>query len=138
MFLLDTNVVSELRRRDRTNAGVAAWADSVEPRALFLSVVTVLEIDMGVLAIERRDPKQGVLLRRWLEERVLPAFDDRTLPVDLEVVRVCARMHVPDRRAERDALIAATAVRHHLTLVTRNVRDFEAMPVRLLDPWSGG
>jgi toxin FitB len=136
MFLLDTNVLSELRRRDRTDARVAAWADAVEPQTLFVSVVTILEIEMGVLAVERRDATQGALLRRWLEERVLPAFDDRILPVDTQVARACAQLHVPDRRAERDALIAATALVHGLTVVSRNVADFEPMKVRLLDPWS--
>jgi len=136
MFLLDTNVLSELRRRDRTDARVAAWADAVEPQTLFVSVVTILEIEMGVLAVERRDATQGALLRRWLEERVLPAFDDRILPVDTQVARACAPLHVPDRRAERDALIAATALVHGLTVVSRNVADFEPMKVRLLDPWS--
>lgn len=136
MYLLDTNVLSELRRRDRTDVRVAAWADSVEPTALFVSVVTILEIEMGVLAVERRDATQGALLRRWLEEHVLPAFDDRILPVDTQVARQCAQLHVPDRRAERDALIAATALIHRMTVVTRDITDFEPMKVRLLDPWS--
>jgi predicted nucleic acid-binding protein len=136
MFLLDTNVLSELRRRDRTDARVAAWADSVDQRALFVSVVTILEIEMGVLAVERRDATQGALLRRWLEERVLPAFDDRILPIDTDVARACARLHVPDRKAERDALIAATALHHRMTVVTWNVHDFASMQVTLLDPWS--
>ena len=136
MYLLDTNVLSELRRRDRTDVRVAAWADSVDPTALFVSVVTILEIEMGVLAVERRDATQGALLRRWLEEHVLPAFDDRILPVDTQVARQCAQLHVPDRRAERDALIAATALIHRMTVVTRDITDFEPMKVKLLDPWS--
>ncbi|RPH42831.1 MAG: type II toxin-antitoxin system VapC family toxin [Burkholderiales bacterium] len=136
MYLLDTNVVSELRRRDRTDVGVAAWVDGIDPGALFVSVVTILELEMGVLAVERRDPTQGALLRRWLEERVLPAFDERILPIDLQVARRCARLHVPDRRAERDALIAATALRHTMTVVTRNVEDFAPMQVTLINPWA--
>ncbi len=136
MYLLDTNVVSELRRRDRADTGVAAWVDGIDADTLFVSVVTILELEMGVLAMARRDPAQGALLRRWLEERVLPAFDDRILPIDLQVARRCARLHVPDRRAERDALIAATALRHAMAVVTRNVDDFAPMQVALINPWA--
>lgn len=136
MFLLDTNVVSELRRRDRTDPHVAAWIDGIDAGELHLSVVTVLELETGVLAVERRDASQGALLRRWLEDRVIPAFAGRILPIDLEVARHCARLHVPDRRSERDALIAATALRHGMTVATRNLADFAPMPVKLVDPWS--
>jgi len=136
MYLLDTNVVSELRRRDRTDARVAAWVDARDPAELFVSVVTVLELEMGVLAVERRDTSQGALLRRWLEERVLPAFEHRILPIDLHVARRCAGLHVPDRRAERDALIGATALRHAMTVATRNIADFLPMGVAVLDPWT--
>ena len=135
MFLLDTNVLSELRRRDRTDPAVAAWADAVDQRDLFLSVVTILELEMGVLSVARRDAAQGALLRRWLDDRVLPAFDGRILAIDTEIARTCARLHVPDRRAERDALIGATAVWHRLTVVTRNVGDFTPMGVGILNPW---
>lgn len=136
MYLLDTHVVSELRRRDRTDARVAAWVDAMDPAELFVSVVTVLELEMGVLAVERRDASQGALLRRWLEERVLPVFEDRILPIDLQVARRCAGLHVPDRRAERDALVAATALRHAMTVATRNVADFSPMGVAVFDPWT--
>lgn len=136
MYLLDTNVVSELRRRDRADPRVARWADAVDLGDLYLSVVTVLELELGVLAVEARDAAQGRLLRRWLDERVLPAFDGRILPVDAAVAVACARLHVPDRRPERDALIAATAQCHALTVVTRNRRDFAPMGVRVLDPWA--
>lgn len=136
MYLLDTRVVSELRRRDRTDARVAAWVDATDPAELFVSVVTVLELEMGVLAVERRDASQGALLRRWLEERVLPVFEDRILPIDLQVARRCAGLHVPDRRAERDALVAATALRHAMTVATRNVADFSPMGVAVFDPWT--
>ena len=127
MYLLDTHVLSELRRRDRIDPRVAAWADTVEQDALYLSVVTILEVELGILAVERRDPAQAALLRRWLEDRVLPAFDARILPIDTAVARACARLHVPDRRAERDAMIGATALTHRMTVVTRNVVDFEPM-----------
>lgn len=135
MYLLDTHVLSELRRRDRIDPRVAAWADAVEQDALYLSVVTILEVELGILAVERRDPAQAALLRRWLEDRVLPAFDARILPIDTAVARACARLHVPDRRAERDAMIGATALTHRMTVVTRNVGDFEPMRVGVMNPW---
>ncbi|HVA13426.1 MAG TPA: type II toxin-antitoxin system VapC family toxin [Stellaceae bacterium] len=135
MYLLDTNVVSELGRRDRTHPNVAAWADAVAPADLFLSAISILEIEAGVLMIERRDPAQGAVLRTWLDGKVLPTFAERILPVDTDVAQRCARLHVPDPRAERDALIAATALVHRLTLVTRNVADFQPMGVAVLNPW---
>jgi len=140
MFVLDTNVVSELRkvRLGRADARVAAWADTVEATTLFLSVITVMELEQGVLHIERRDPTQGVVLRAWLESQVLPAFDGRILPVDIAVARRCAKLHVPDPRAERDALIAATALVHGMTVATRNGGDFEATGVELVNPWDRG
>jgi len=135
VYLLDTNVLSELRRRERTHPRVAAWADSTHPADLFLSAITILEIEAGMLMVQRRDPTQGEMLRTWIESRVLPAFEGRVLPVDTSVARRCARLHVPDPRAERDALIAATALVHGLTIATRNVADFQAMDVQLHNPW---
>jgi len=124
-YLLDTNVVSELRRAKAGKADprVTAWAESVPVASLFLSVITMLELEMGVLLIERRDPAQGAVLRAWLDGQVLPAFSGRILAVDTAVARRCAKLHVPDPRSERDALIAATALTHGLTVVTRNVAD---------------
>jgi hypothetical protein len=135
MYLLDTNVLSELRRRDRTHARVAAWADAADPAALYLSAITVLEIELGALAVARRDDAHGAVLRRWIDNRVLPAFVNRVLPVDVAVAQRCAQLHVPDRRAERDALIAATALVHRLTVVTRNVADFVPTGVAVINPW---
>jgi len=138
MYLLDTNVVSELRkaRTAKADARVAAWAQVTPASAMFLSAISVLELELGILLVERRDGAQAQLLRAWLEQHVLPAFDGRILSVDTAVARRCARLHVPDPRAERDALIAATALAHGLTVVTRNVGDFEATKVGLLNPWT--
>lgn len=135
MFLLDTNVVSELRKTGKADKNVVAWAADQPTARLFLSAITVLELEMGVLLVERRDPAQGKALRHWLETNVIPAFQGRILPIDTTVARLCARLHVPDPRAERDALIAATALVHGLTVVTRNVVDFELTQVPLLNPW---
>lgn len=138
MFVLDTNVVSELRkvRLGKADANVAAWADSVDATDLFVSAITIMELELGVLAIERRDAAQGALLRSWLDQHVLPEFASRTLAVDTAVALRCARLHVPDRRGERDALIAATALVHGMTVVTRNVSDFTPTGVAVLDPWT--
>jgi len=139
VYLLDTNIISELRKAGsgRANAGVLAWAESVAPELLHLSAISVLELEMGVLRIEWRDRRQGALLRRWFEEQVLPEFHARILPVDEAVARSCAHLHTPDPQSERDALIAATALVHQLTLVTRNEKDFKSTGVGLLNPFSG-
>jgi predicted nucleic acid-binding protein len=139
MFLLDTNVISELRKIEsgRADAAVSAWATRHRAAEFFLSALTLMEIEIGVLRIERRDPKQGSRLRAWMEKSVQAQFANRILPIDEAVALRCARLHVPDPRSERDALIAATALEHGLTVVTRNTADFEANGVRLLDPWLG-
>ena len=137
MFVLDTNVVSELRkvRFGKADANVAAWAQGVDAAALFVSAITILELELGVLLIERKDAVQGAMLRAWLDLQVLSEFAGRTLPVDSAVAQRCARLHVPDKRGERDALIAATALVHGMTLVTRNLADFRPTGVNLLNPW---
>ena len=138
MFLLDTNVVSELRkvRLGRADAHVARWADSVESTDLYVSAITVQELEMGVLLVERRDAIQGAMFRTWLASHVLPAFAGRILPVDTAVAMLSAKLHVPDPRPARDCLIAATALIHGMTVVTRNPGDFSASGVLLLDPWN--
>jgi predicted nucleic acid-binding protein len=136
MYLLDTNVVSELRRPDKADAALVAWAGATPAASMFLSVVTVLEIELGARLVERRDTAQGRVLRTWIDGQILPHFDGRILPIDTAVALRCAQLHVPDPRAERDALIAATALVHGLTVATRNVRDFEATGVPLLNPWT--
>jgi len=139
MYLLDTNVVSELRKAKagRADPNVTAWASGVPYGGLFISAITILELEMGVLLVERRDAAQGAILRDWLDQHVMPAFHDRILPIDAAVARRCARLHVPDPRAERDALIAATALVHGMTVVTRNIGDFQSTGVPLLNPWGG-
>ena len=136
MLLLDTNVVSALRRRATLPPHVREWAEAVDFSAAFLSTITLLELEHGILMVERRDTTQGATLRRWLDTAVLPQFAGRSLPVDDPVSRLCARLHVPDPRPERDALIAATALVHGLTMVTRNVQDFQPMGVTVFNPWS--
>lgn len=137
MFVLDTNVVSELRkvRLGKANTNVTAWAESVDAADLFVSAITIMELELGVLSIERKDATQGAILRSWLEQQVLPEFARRTLPVDTAVAQRCARLHVPDKRSERDALIAATALVHGMMVVTRNTADFVPTGVSLIDPW---
>lgn len=136
MFLLDTNILSELRRPEQAEARVVAWASQVPVNQVYLCAITVLELELGILLRERKDPAQGAVLRAWLEEQVLPRFEGRVLPIDLAVARRCARLHVPDPRTERDALIAATALVHGLTVVTRNTADFVPTGVRLYNPWN--
>lgn len=138
MYLLDTNVISELRkaRAGKADRHVAAWAASIPLAQLFISVVTIHELEVGVLLAERRDPRQGRLLRSWLDSRVIVGFGSRILPIDTAVVRLSARFHIPDPRPFRDGLIAATALVHGMTVVTRNVADFDTTGVPLVNPWT--
>jgi len=137
MFILDTNVISELRKAKSGKADpkVVVWAAAINADELFLSAITILELEMGVLQVERRDSLQGNLLRSWLDNQVLTAFDGKILVIDAAVAQRCARLHVPDRSSERDALIAATALVHGMTIVTRNVTDFATSGVDLINPW---
>jgi toxin FitB len=135
MFILDTNVISELRRPAKADPKVLAWATATPVASTFLSSITILEIELGMLLIERKDKAQGAMLKAWIEGHILPRFDGRILSVDTAVARQCARLHVPDPGAERDTMIAGTAMVHGMTVVTRNVADFAASRVRLLDPW---
>ena len=137
MYLLDTNVISELRKfkSGKANKNVIQWANSVSATTLYLSVITILELETGILLLERKDPTQGSILRSWLNSHVLPAFSNRTLAVDTAVAQRCAQLHVPDPRSDRDALIAATAMVHDMTVVTRNVADLSETGVEILNPW---
>ncbi|KQU74798.1 MULTISPECIES: type II toxin-antitoxin system VapC family toxin [unclassified Ensifer] len=136
-YLLDTNVISELRKvgDGKANANVVAWVGSEDAARFFISAITVLELERGVLGVQRRDATQGARLRSWLDSHVRPEFAGRILSVDDAVATRCAHLHVPDRRNEADALIAATALVHDMIVVTRNVRDFEGTGVVVVDPW---
>ena len=136
-YLLDTNVGSELRKigDGKADARVAAWVDTEDAESFFISAITILELERGVLGIQRRDAAQGARLRAWLDNHVRPEFAGRILPIDDQIAMRCAHLHIPDRRNEVDALIAATALVHGLTVATRNVRDFEGTGVVVVNPW---
>lgn len=138
MYLLDTNVLSELRKRrsGKINPAVEAWASSVDQADMYLSIITIMEVELGIALLERRDARQAGVLRLWLHEKVMPAFSGRILPIDTTIALRCARLHVPDTKSERDAWIAATGLAHDLTVVTRNLADFAGTGVTLLDPWT--
>jgi len=139
MFVLDTNVVSELRkvRSGKANRGVAEWAGDVPSAELFVSAITIHELEHGVLLMERADPAQGAVLREWLDRSVTAAFADRVLSVGERVARRAASLHVPDPAPFRDALIGATALVHGMTVVTRDVKDFDRFAgLQVMNPWS--
>lgn len=135
MYLLDTNVVSELRKTHKAAPSVMRWAQHIPASSLYISAITLLELETGILRLERRDSPQAALLRTWLDHHVLSAFAGRILPVDGTVAIRCARLHVPDPRSENDAIIAATALVHGMTVVTRNTADFANSGVTLINPW---
>lgn len=135
MYLLGANVLSELRTgKPQPDAQVLAWAAAVPLAAQYVSVVTWMEMDIGILRLQRRDAAQAQALQAWFAQ-LRALFAGRTLPVDEAVVQRCAQLHVPNPAPPHDALIAATALAHGLTLVTRNVGDFVGMGVQLLNPW---
>lgn len=137
MYLLDTNVISELRkeRSGKAHPGVVQWARSVPSPALYLSVITAQELEIGVQLAQRRHHPESELLRHWLNTQVLPSFQGRILPITLEIALHSAGLHVPDPRPVRDTFIAATAHVHGLTVVTRNIADFAPSGVKVLNPW---
>lgn len=137
MYLLDTNVLSELRKAgaSRADKNVLAWATAIPAAELYISSISVLEIEMGVLKLERKDPHQASVYRTWLNEHVLTAFSRRVIPFDCAAALKCAQLHVPNPKSERDAMIAASAIVHGMTLVSRNERDFRHIDVRLINPW---
>ena len=138
MYLLDTNVISELRKAGskKANKNVVCWAKSISSQELYLSAINILELELGIHLKKRKNPKHGAALRDWFDSQVLHAFKDRILVVDTSVAQCCAHLHVPNPQPERDALIAATALVHQMTVVTRNVSDFESTGVPILNPWN--
>lgn len=135
MYLLDTNVISELRPdKPQASPEVLAWAASVPLKAQYTSPLCLMEIEIGILRLERRQPPEGKALRAWLE-LVRQLFSPRLLIVDDKVCQRCAQLHVPDKVPSHDALVAATALVHGMTMVTRNTADFERTGVALLNPW---
>ncbi|MCM2396047.1 type II toxin-antitoxin system VapC family toxin [Rhizobium sp. S95] len=136
-YLLDTNVVSELRKigDGKADPRVVAWIEAEDASLFYVSAITILELERGVLGVQRRDARQGARLRSWLDDHVRPEFAGRILPIDDAVATRCAHLYIPDRRNEADALIAATALVHGMTVVTRNVKDFEGTGVVIVDPW---
>ncbi|VXC62485.1 Ribonuclease VapC [Oceanicaulis sp. 350] len=137
MMMLDTNVVSELRKvgDGRADSNLVAWLTDKDAGQFYLSVISLMELEIGILRIARKDDVKGALLRRWMEEHVRPAFAGRVLAINEAVALRCADLHVPDPRSERDALIAATALEHGMSIVTRNVKDFIPTGVPLINPW---
>jgi predicted nucleic acid-binding protein len=135
MYILDTNVISELRKASKTDQNVKKWAERLPSASFYISVISVLELEIGILLIDRRDKAQGAILRAWMDRHVLPTFSGRILAIDTAVAQRCATLHVPDPPSDRDALIAATALVRGLTVATRNVADFERMGVGVLNPW---
>ena len=135
-YLLDTNIISELRKvgDGKADANVVEWIGREDAAHFFISAITILELERGVLGVQRQDAAQAARLRSWLDGQVRPEFAGRILAVDDTVVTRCAHLHIPDRRNEADALIAATALVHDMTVVTRNVRDFEGTGVVVVDP----
>ncbi len=137
MFLLDTNIILESRKLGtaRVDPNAARWLGEVDVETTFVSAMTVFELERGVRQMERRDVAQGLVLRRWLNDQVMTTYEQRTLPLSRAVALICAALHIPDPKSERDAWIAATAIEAGLTLATRNVGDFVAMGVGLINPF---
>ena len=137
MYILDTNLISELRKGKKAQRSVRTWAQALPAASLYLFVVSILELEIGTLLVERRDRKQGAILRAWIDGHVLPSFSGRILAIDTAVAQRCAALHVPNPRSDRDALIAATALVHGTTVVTRSLSHFQATGVAVVNPWQG-
>lgn len=142
MYLLDTNTISEIRKigstnnRNKANKGVYTWASTTNPKDFFISTISILEIQKGMLLKQRRDPVQAKYIEDWLIS-VISSFNNRILHIDLNISLQCAKLHIPNPRPQFDSLIAATALTHNLILVTRNVQDFEHINnLSILNPFT--
>ncbi|WP_238945404.1 type II toxin-antitoxin system VapC family toxin [Allofranklinella schreckenbergeri] len=138
MYLLDTNVISELRKAEkgRADAQVMQWFAHIQSQQAYVSVISLAEIQIGILLLARRDSQAATTLQDWLEARLLPEFANRILPLDSRAALLSAQFHIPDKSPLNDAYIAATAKAHGLTLVTRNVRDFEGLGIEVFNPFA--
>lgn len=138
MYLLDTNVISEIRKVNagKANAGVTQWTKKTSQSLMYVSVISLMEIEQGILRLERKDTVQACLLKDWFHNIVLPSFDNNVMNIDKNIALTCATLHVPDKQPANDSLIAATALVHDLTLVTRNTKDFEQIGVKLFNPFT--
>jgi len=137
MYIFDTNVISELRKTKsgRANRAVVRWSQSVPADSIFLSAICVYEVKLGIVKLATRNPSEAQRLGDWLLLTIIPSFAGRILPLDENVAILLAGMMAPKTRPYRDAIIAATAQHHGYTVVTRNLRDFEELPVRVINPW---
>lgn len=137
MYLLDTNIISEIRKlaKNKCDKNVADWVRSTSKDLMFTNAVVMMELERGVMSIERKDTTQGKLLRHWFEMDVKPAFHGKILKIDEQTAQICAKLHIPDHAPENDAWIAASAIQHHLVLVTRNTADFARTGVKLFNPF---
>ncbi len=137
MYILDTNVISEIRKgkSGKADKNVIKWANNVATSSLYISVITILELEMGILAKEKKDPSQGAVLRSWFNNHVMPTFAERILPIDTAIALRSAKLHLPNPHYDRDALIATTALVHGMVLVTRNTCDFEQAGLEIINPW---
>lgn len=138
MYLLDTNIISEIRKlaKNKCDKNVADWVRSTSKDLMFTNAVVMMELERSVMSIERKDTTQGELLRHWFEMDVKPAFHGKILKIDEKTAQICAKLHIPDHAPENDAWIAASAIQHHLVLVTRNTADFARTGVKLFNPFA--
>lgn len=135
MYLLDTNIISATRRRMPDNASVFEWLATVDNTLIYTNAIVMMELERGILSMERKDKQQGKILRLWFEDTVKPSFAERILSITDKTAQICAKIHIPDHAPENDAWIASTAIEHRLILVTRNVADFKKIAVKLFNPF---
>ncbi|KMK51578.1 twitching motility protein PilT [[Actinobacillus] muris] len=137
MYLLDTNILSELRKfhNNTIDENVRKWFEQIMPSQTYISVISLMEIQMGISLKKRKDVLQAAHLQQWFNDMLLPLYQTRTLPINAEIALSCAELHIPNRRSLNDTLIATTAIQHKLTLVTRNTKDFQGLKLRLLNPF---